>query len=108
MVLGLSQEKLGAALGVTFQQVQKYEKGTNRVSTSRLQQVSQILQVPAAHFFESAPGQQNPKGNAQSTGSFFDFIATQEGLAPIEAFSKIKPGQLRRQIVQLVSEFAGG
>jgi transcriptional regulator with XRE-family HTH domain len=108
LVLGLSQEKLGAALGVTFQQVQKYEKGSNRVSASRLQQVSQILQVPAAYFFESAPGQQKPKGNAPSAGPIFDFIATQEGLALVKAFTKIKQAKLRRHIVLLVSELAGG
>ena len=55
MMLAMSQEKLGAALGLTFQQVQKYEKGTNRIGASRLQQISQILQVPVAFFFEGAP-----------------------------------------------------
>ena len=52
---GMSQEKLGDALGLTFQQVQKYEKGTNRIGASRLQQISHILQVPVAFFFEGAP-----------------------------------------------------
>src|SRR4051795_4312163 len=55
LMLGMSQEKLGDALGLTFQQVQKYEKGTNRIAASRLQQISQILQVPVAFFFEGAP-----------------------------------------------------
>ena len=55
MMLGMSQEKLGDALALTFQQVQKYEKGTNRIGASRLQQISQILQVPVAFFFEGAP-----------------------------------------------------
>src|SRR5208283_3719739 len=55
VMLGMSQEKLGDALGLTFQQVQKYEKGTNRIGASRLQQISQILQVPVAFFFEGAP-----------------------------------------------------
>ncbi len=55
MMLGMSQEKLGDALGLTFQQVQKYEKGTNRIGASRLQQISHILQVPVAFFFEGAP-----------------------------------------------------
>ena len=50
MMLGMSQEKLGDALGLTFQQVQKYEKGTNRIGASRLQQISQILQVPVSFF----------------------------------------------------------
>ena len=56
MMLGISQEALGEALGVTFQQVQKYEKGKNRVSASRLQHISQVLQVPVPFFFEGAPG----------------------------------------------------
>ena len=55
MMLGMSQEKLGDALGLTFQQVQKYEKGTNRIGASRLQQISHILQVPVSFFFEGAP-----------------------------------------------------
>jgi len=55
MMLSMSQEKLGDALGLTFQQVQKYEKGTNRVGASRLQQIAQILQVPVSFFFEGAP-----------------------------------------------------
>ena len=61
MMLGMSQEKLGDALGLTFQQVQKYEKGTNRIGASRLQQISLILQVPVAFFFEGAP---TPAGRA--------------------------------------------
>ena len=55
MMLSMSQEKLGDALGLTFQQVQKYEKGTNRIGASRLQQISNILQVPVSFFFEGAP-----------------------------------------------------
>ena len=66
LALGLSQEKLGAALGVTFQQVQKYEKGKNRLGASRLEQASRILKVPVAHFFEGRPGQQKSKANVHS------------------------------------------
>ena len=55
MMLSMSQEKLGDALGLTFQQVQKYEKGTNRIGASRLQQIAHILQVPVSFFFEGAP-----------------------------------------------------
>ncbi|MGH6853068.1 MAG: helix-turn-helix domain-containing protein, partial [Methylocella sp.] len=55
VMLGMSQEKLGDALGLTFQQVQKYEKGTNRIGASRLQQISRTLDVPPAFFFEGAP-----------------------------------------------------
>src|ERR1700754_4961781 len=65
MMLGMSQEKLGDALGLTFQQVQKYEKGANRIGASRLQQIAQILQVPVSFFFEgarAAPGLQQADG----------------------------------------------
>ena len=66
--LGLSQTQLGQALGITFQQVQKYEKGANRISASRLQQVSDILKVPASYFFKGSPGEMKAKGNASPVG----------------------------------------
>ena len=68
MMLAMSQEKLGDALGLTFQQVQKYEKGTNRIGASRLQQIANILQVPVSFFFEGAPdlGDGAPHGHARS------------------------------------------
>src|SRR3954451_7917614 len=83
MMLSLSQEKLGNGLGLTFQQVQKYEKGTNRIGASRLQQIAQILQVPVSFFFEGAPNQ-NPRSDdaeAPSPAYVSDFLATSEGLA---------------------------
>ncbi|RUY60953.1 XRE family transcriptional regulator, partial [Mesorhizobium sp. M7A.F.Ca.CA.001.13.1.1] len=61
-MLGMSQEKLGENLGITFQQIQKYEKGTNRVGASRLQAIASILGVPVAFFFEDAPGQEPVAG----------------------------------------------
>src|SRR5678815_3641512 len=84
MMLAMSQEKLGDALGLTFQQVQKYEKGTNRIGASRLQQISHILQVPVAFFLEGAPtlqGQDGPGPAAPSPAYVSDFLATSEGLA---------------------------
>jgi transcriptional regulator with XRE-family HTH domain len=111
MMLNMSQEKLGDALGLTFQQVQKYEKGTNRIGASRLQQISSILQVPVAFFFEGAPDSpgQQPDGlrDAPSPAYVFEFLATSEGLTLIEAFMRIKRAALRRCIVQLVEEIAG-
>ena len=106
--LGMSQGKLGDALGITFQQVQKYEKGTNRIGASRLQHVSGILQVAVAHFFEGTPGQLKAKGNAPSSAYVFDFIATTDGLTLAKAFTQIKNANVRRQIVKLVNEIAGG
>src|SRR6266481_1140616 len=85
MMLSMSQEKLGDALGLTFQQVQKYEKGTNRIGASRLQQISHILQVPVAFFFEGAPAVPGARidgsGEAPSPTYVSDFLATSDGLS---------------------------
>lgn len=110
MMLGMSQEKLGDALGLTFQQVQKYEKGTNRIGASRLQQISQILQVPVSFFFEGAPAISNDgKGfdEAPSPAYISDFLATSDGLALTRSFMRIKDSKLRRRIVDLVEQIAG-
>jgi transcriptional regulator with XRE-family HTH domain len=110
MMLSMSQEKLGGALGLTFQQVQKYEKGTNRIGASRLQQISHILQVPVAFFFEGAPNV-HPHGDVVSEAPaptyVSDFLATADGLALTKAFMEIKEPKLRRRIVDLVEEIAG-
>ena len=111
MMLEMSQEKLGDALGLTFQQVQKYEKGTNRIGASRLQQISHILQVPVEFFFEGAPdlhGSDEPGREAPSPSFVSDFLATSEGLSLTKAFMRIKEPKLRRRIVDLVEEIAGG
>ena len=109
MMLSMSQEKLGAALGLTFQQVQKYEKGTNRIGASRLQQISHILQVPVAFFFEGAPTLQHAEGSSDAPSPSYvsDFLATSDGLALTRAFMEIKEPKLRRRIVDLVEEIAG-
>jgi transcriptional regulator with XRE-family HTH domain len=113
MMLGMSQEKLGDALGLTFQQVQKYEKGTNRIGASRLQQISIILQVPVAFFFEGAPiiaGEFEPPTGMQEAPSpayVSDFLATSDGLSLTKAFMRIKDAKLRRRIVDLVQQIAG-
>jgi transcriptional regulator with XRE-family HTH domain len=104
----MSQEKLGAALGLTFQQVQKYEKGTNRIGASRLHHVSRILQVPITHLFEGTPGQQKAKGNPPSSNYVSDFLATTAGLSLAKAFTKIKHAKIRHHVVKLVNEIAGG
>jgi transcriptional regulator with XRE-family HTH domain len=111
MMLGMSQEKLGDALGLTFQQVQKYEKGTNRIGASRLQQISQILQVPVAFFFEGAPNVPSGTGRdslheAPSPAYVSDFLATSDGLALTKAFTRISDSKLRRRIVDLVEQIA--
>ncbi|HVY58869.1 MAG TPA: helix-turn-helix domain-containing protein [Xanthobacteraceae bacterium] len=111
MMLNMSQEKLGEALGLTFQQVQKYEKGTNRIGASRLQQISQIMQVPVSFFFEGAPdispGQPDGMGEAPSPTYVSDFLATPDGLALTKAFMRIRDPKMRRRIVDLVEQIAG-
>jgi transcriptional regulator with XRE-family HTH domain len=111
MMLGMSQEKLGNSLGLTFQQVQKYEKGTNRIGASRLQQISQILQVPVSFFFDGAPTVGNvPRtdgmSEAPSPAYVSDFLATSDGLALTKAFMRISDSKLRRRIVDLVEQIA--
>jgi transcriptional regulator with XRE-family HTH domain len=109
MMLGMSQEKLGDGLGLTFQQVQKYEKGTNRIGASRLQHISRILQVPVSFFFDGAPeipGQATGLEEAPSPSYVADFLATSDGLALTKAFTRIKDGKLRRRIVDLVEQIA--
>lgn len=111
MMLGLSQERLGDSLRLTFQQVQKYEKGTNRIGASRLQQIAEILQVPVAFFFEGAPGQLGRDGGFGETPAptyVSDFLATSDGLALCRAFVQIKNAKLRRRIVDLAETIADG
>jgi transcriptional regulator with XRE-family HTH domain len=112
MMLSMSQEKLGDALGLTFQQVQKYEKGTNRIGASRLQQIAHILQVPVSFFFEGAPvgssgGHHHGMGEAPSPAYVSDFLATSDGLSLTKSFMRIKSTKLRRRIVDLVEQIAG-
>jgi transcriptional regulator with XRE-family HTH domain len=108
-MLGMRQTKLGDQLGVTFQQVEKYEKGMNRIGLSRLQHLSHILQVPVPFFFEGAPhlpGQTKKNGNAPSPAYVADFLASTDGLALTKAFMRIKP-RMRRRIVDLIEQIAG-
>jgi transcriptional regulator with XRE-family HTH domain len=104
---GMSQEKLGDALGLTFQQVQKYEKGTNRIGASRLQHIASIQQVPISFFFEGAPGSSHVLEEAPSSAYVSDFFATSDGLALTKAYMHIQNAKLRRSIVDLVKQIAG-
>ena len=107
LLIGMSQEKLGDALGLTFQQVQKYEKGTNRVGASRLQQISSALGVTPGFFFEDVP---NAGGNKRANDAnpmpnyVTDFLATADGLALIKSFIRISSPKVRRAIVGLVEQ----
>ena len=106
----MSQEKLGELLGLTFQQVQKYEKGTNRIGASRLQQIAQILQVPESFFFEGGPNAsgKTPKEfpGVSSPTDITDFLATPDGFTLCKAFMNINDAKLRRRIVDLVEELS--
>ncbi len=114
VLMNLSQEKLGTALGLTFQQVQKYEKGTNRIGASRLQEISKILGVTPGFFFEGAP---TPTNSNLSEGVGFserehasayvsDFISTVEGMQLTKAFVRIRKRAVRQRIVDLVTTLA--
>ncbi len=109
VMLGMSQGKLGQLLGVTFQQVQKYEKGSNRISASRLRQAAHVLEVPVEFFYEGAPTP--PAAGAEvseSTMEPFDvaFLATTEGFQLNRAFLRIRDPKVRRRIVELVVSLA--
>ncbi len=110
---GMSQEKLGDHLGVTFQQVQKYEKGMNRMGASRLQNAARALEVPVEFFFRDAPqldmGQPAAPGRLDGEESNFvaDFLSSNEGVELNQAFVRIKDRKLRRRIVELVRAAAG-
>jgi len=112
VLVGLSQEKLGEQIGLTFQQVQKYEKGSNRVSASRLYQIAQILSVPVSFFFDDLPDLVDGKtvsgfSEAGTDSVVMDFLHSSEGLQLNKAFAEIKEPAVRRKIVELVKSIAG-
>jgi transcriptional regulator with XRE-family HTH domain len=103
MLIGMTQEKLGEALGLTFQQVQKYEKGTNRIGASRLHQIASILGVPVEFFYEGAPaigGKVSASELPASYGS--EFLATPEGVQLMKAFTRIRNERVRRRVIDLL------
>jgi len=111
VLIGMSQERLGDALGLTFQQVQKYEKGINRIGASRLQQISNILGMPIEFFFDGAPsGEVRPVegfNEVSDTPYVADFLASNEGVQLNRAFLRIRDPKLRRRVVDLVTAIAG-
>jgi transcriptional regulator with XRE-family HTH domain len=107
MVRGVSQTTLGEAVGVTFQQVQKYEKGMNRVSSSRLQRIANVLEVAPDFFFNEA--QTKKAGKFGSSDALIDeFVSSRDGIALLQAFSKIGDEKMRRRIVSLIEQLARG
>lgn len=98
----MSQEQLGRTLGITFQQVQKYEKGSNRVSAGRLLKIAEVLQCNVMDFFEGVGSSQPTVG-----GTFSKFLATEEGVAIIAAMLKIHDSTLRRTVIDIAERLAG-
>jgi len=107
MLIGMSQEKLGEALGLTFQQVQKYEKGTNRIGASRLHEIARILGVGIDYFYEGAPSAgdsdvaENPGSNDVAT-----ILSTSDSVQLMKAFARIKDAKVRKRIVDLAEALA--
>jgi transcriptional regulator with XRE-family HTH domain len=113
MLLGMSQERLGESMGLTFQQVQKYEKGVNRIGASRLFQISKILDVPVQFFFEEAPhsgdgAQQRGLAESDSEAFILEFLNSREGLELNRAFVKIGDPKVRKSVVDLVRALGAG
>ena len=109
-MLDLSQTDLANALGVSFQQIQKYEKGTNRVSASRLQQIASFLQVPIPYFFDGLPlppGKPKSGADAPSPQDVSNFAATPDGHALIKAFLQIKEPKRQLRIIRLMEKMSG-
>ena len=104
VMLNLTQTELADELGLSFQQVQKYEKGTNRIGASRLQDIARILRVPAAFFFEAVAELPPSVSKDERLGELTDFMATRDELALAKAFMRIGSIELRRGIVALVEE----
>ncbi|MEM9471945.1 MAG: helix-turn-helix domain-containing protein [Pseudomonadota bacterium] len=111
MLVGMSQEKLGESLDLTFQQIQKYEKGSNRISASRLYDMSRILDVPVQFFFDDMV-RSDISGKAKSdkqTGSFemIEFLSSPDGAQLVRTFSEIESPEVRRNILDLVKSVSG-
>lgn len=106
MLIGMSQEKLGDRMNLTFQQIQKYEKGVNRIGASRLFQLAQVLEVPVQFFFDGAPTDEHAAGivnsDADADAFIFEFLNSREGLELNRAFVKISDAKVRRSVVELV------
>src|SRR3954454_253109 len=99
----MAQQVLGDHIGLTFQQVQKYEKGTNRIGASRLQQIGKTLQVPASYFFEGAPGGwEGSEATYRTSETFVELLGTREGQVLVNCFRRIPDPEVRRSFVALM------
>ena len=111
MLIGLSQERMGEMLGLTFQQVQKYEKGVNRIGAGRLYQIADILSVPVSYFYEGFVGD-GSMGHAANddtaTKPVMEFLSSGEGLQLTLAFMRIKDGKVRKRVIDLIKSLSDG
>ncbi len=106
---GMSQERLGDSVGITFQQIQKYERGTNRVGASRLQNIANILNVPVSFFFEDAPPSDTMatiSPHASQPDDFQTFLASSEGFRLNREFVKITDPNVRHYIIEMIKAVA--
>ena len=101
-LLEMSQSELGEKLGVTFQQVQKYERGTNRIGASRLFHVARVMDVPVSYFFEGLDSEGGSELKGPDSETLYDFIASPDGLALASAFSGIRDQTVRRRVIDLL------
>jgi transcriptional regulator with XRE-family HTH domain len=101
-MLGLSQEKLGQKLGITFQQIQKYEKGTNRIGASRLNAMAAALEVPVSYFFPENAAAEGSGLQEESVAFMMEFMSSGEGLDLGRAFARIRNPKIRRKVIELV------
>jgi transcriptional regulator with XRE-family HTH domain len=106
MLIGMSQERLGDLLGLTFQQVQKYEKGVNRIGAGRLYEVARILNVPVDFFYEGLAANPAPANETDSMPPVMEFVTSGEGLQLSLAFMKIKDAKVRKRVLDLVKSLA--
>jgi transcriptional regulator with XRE-family HTH domain len=106
--LGMSQEGLAETIDLTFQQVQKYERGSNRISASKLYEIARALKAPVAYFFEGYGQTEAVEGFSESESEQFvhGFLMTTEGIELAEAFPRIKSAKLRRRVLELVRSLA--
>ena len=109
MLAGMSQEELAEHIGLSFQQIQKYENGINRIGAGRLLQLSHILGVSVQFFFDGAPlGERVPEAEAGDEDTVLQFVSTREGLELIRTFAEIEDPRVRKQIIELVRCIASG
>jgi transcriptional regulator with XRE-family HTH domain len=106
MTLRMSQTNLGDVLGLTFQQIQKYERGASRIGAGRLQQIANSLSVPVSYFFEGGPSDLGPRKAADEPEKLFDFLATSDGLSLVAAFLRIKRSKVRKSVIAMVESIA--